>query len=125
MNTQITFHGLEHSDALEQRIATRARELQRFAPHVVSCHVSVQAETGRHQQGNLYSVHVRVRVPGGEIVASRDPGHNQAHEEVYVALRDAFDAVTRQLEDYLRRRRGDVKRHTRAPRAASAARSAR
>jgi ribosomal subunit interface protein len=123
MNLQITFHGLEHSDALAQRINDKARELERFAPHVVSCHVSVQAETGRHQQGNLFSVHVRVSVRGGEIVASRDPGRNHAHEEPYVAVRDAFDAATRQLEDYVRRRRGHVKRHEPDARAAFARRA--
>lgn len=119
MDTQITFHGLEPSDALAGRISARAQELERFAPHVVSCHVSVQAATGRHQQGNLYSVHIHLRVRGGEIAVSRDPGRNHAHEDAYVALRDAFDAATRQLEDYLRRRRGEVKR-SREPRAARA-----
>lgn len=116
MNTRITFHGLEPSEALSERIAQRTRELERFAPHVVSCHVSVQAATGRHQRGNLYSVHVHLGVRGGEIAASRDPGRNHAHEDAYVALRDAFDAVTRQLEDYLRRRRGEVKNHDGEPR---------
>ncbi|MEY2934779.1 MAG: hypothetical protein RL033_5528 [Pseudomonadota bacterium] len=108
---QITFHGLEHSDAIAERIRAKAQNLERFAPHVVSCHVSVQAETSRHHHGNLYSVHVSVRVPGSEIVASRDPGRNHAHEDVYVSLRDAFQAIYRQLEDYVRRRQGDVKRH--------------
>jgi ribosome-associated translation inhibitor RaiA len=73
--------------------------------------VTVQAETSRHHQGNLFSVHVSVRVPGSEIVASRDPGRNHAHEDVFVSLRDAFQAIFRQLEDYVRRRQGDVKRH--------------
>ncbi|MDX1488117.1 MAG: cold shock domain-containing protein, partial [Acidiferrobacterales bacterium] len=34
-----------------------------------------------------------------------------AHEDVYVALRDAFAAARRQLGDYARRRRGDTKVH--------------
>lgn len=115
MNTplQITFHGLEHSDAIEAKIRAKAQELERFAPHIVSCHVTVQLEAGRHHQGKLYSVHVRLTVPGGELAASRGPGRNHAHEDVYVSLRDSFNAATRQLEDYLRRQRRDVKQHDR------------
>jgi ribosome-associated translation inhibitor RaiA len=35
-------------------------------------------------------------------------------DDVYVSIRDAFDAARRQLEDYERRRRGQVKAHPRA-----------
>src|SRR5690606_9101707 len=35
----------------------------------------------------------------------------EPNEDVYVALRDAFDAAKRQLEDYGRRQRGEVKSH--------------
>lgn len=113
MNTplQITFHGLEHSDAIEEKIRVRVKELERFAPHIVSCHVTVQLESGRAHQGKIYSVHVRLRVPDGELVASREPGRNHAHEDVYVSLRDAFNAAARQLEDYVRRQRRAVKQH--------------
>jgi len=45
-------------------------------------------------------------VPGAELVAN----HTQ-HEDVYVAIRDAFDAMSRQLEDYARKQRGEVKTH--------------
>jgi hypothetical protein len=46
-------------------------------------------------------------VPGAELVANR-----AQDEDVYVAIRDAFGAITRQLEDFTRRQRGDVKTHT-------------
>jgi ribosomal subunit interface protein len=108
---QITFHGLEHSDAIEERIRAKAKELERFAPHIVSCHVTVELASSRHHQGKIFSVHVRLRVPDGELVASRESGRNHAHEDVYVSLRDAFNAATRQLEDYVRRQRRDVKQH--------------
>jgi cold shock CspA family protein len=37
---------------------------------------------------------------------------NRAHEDVYVAILDAFNAAGRQLEDHIRRLRGDVKAHS-------------
>jgi len=50
-------------------------------------------------------------------------GHNHqshAHEDVYVAIRDAFDAAKRRLEDYACLQRGDVKRHAQPQLAAQA-----
>lgn len=71
----------------------------------------VEAPHSHHRKGNLYHIRVDIGVPGGEIVANRDPAANGAHEDVYVAIRDAFDAAKRQLQDYARRQRGDVKTH--------------
>jgi len=54
-------------------------------------------------------------VPGGELVANREPDEHHAYSDVYVAIRDAFDAMRRQLEDYARRQRGQVKEHVPPP----------
>ena len=70
----------------------------------MSCRVAVEAQHRHKQQGKHYAVRLDVRVPGKEIVANRDH-----HEDVYVALREAFDAVRRQLEEYAHLQRGDVK----------------
>ncbi|MBI9019926.1 MAG: HPF/RaiA family ribosome-associated protein, partial [Verrucomicrobia bacterium] len=70
----------------------------------------------RHQlQGKLYRVSVDLTVPGGEIVASRVSDEHHAHEDAFVASRDAFDAVGRRLEDYVRRRKHRVKMHEAPP----------
>jgi ribosome-associated translation inhibitor RaiA len=42
-------------------------------------------------------------VPGKELVVSRDPGDVHAHKDVYVAIRDAFDAAERQLAEHGRK----------------------
>ena len=73
----------------------------------MSCRVTVKSP-GRHkQQGKHYAVHVDLKVVGGEIASTR---HHE-HEDVHVALRDAFDAVKRRLEDHVRRQRGQTKPH--------------
>ncbi|HYL25321.1 MAG TPA: HPF/RaiA family ribosome-associated protein [Burkholderiales bacterium] len=105
---QITFRNLAHSDTLEQLIRERAGKLQHFHPHLVSCRVAVEL-AGRHQQqGKQFVVRVDLKVPGAEIAVDR-----QHDEDPRVAVRDAFDAARRKLEDELRLLRGDVKRHTR------------
>jgi ribosome-associated translation inhibitor RaiA len=63
---------------------------------------------GRHKQhGKQFVVRIDLKVPGGEVAVNRE--HD---EDIQVALRDAFDAARRQLEDYSREQRGDVKRHS-------------
>jgi ribosomal subunit interface protein len=104
---QITVRDVPHSEALEGRIRDNADRLARFHSRITSCRVTVE-EAAKHQhQGRLFAVHVEVRVPGRDGVVSR----RHQHEDVYVALRDAFASVARQLEDVVREQRGDVKVH--------------
>lgn len=97
---KITFKGFGQSDAVTQRVLTEISGLEQFFPRIVACEVTLELSTKRHQQGNLFRVRVEIKVPGDELVAARDPHLHQAHEDLYVAIRDAFNACTRQLEDY-------------------------
>jgi ribosomal subunit interface protein len=108
---QVTFRNMEHSDALAKAVEEKMGKLERFYDQIVACHVVVDEPHRRHHKGKLYSVHLTVTLPQGEVVVSHDPQDNHAHEDPYVALRDAFNAAYRQLEDYQRRQRGDVKIH--------------
>jgi ribosomal subunit interface protein len=108
---QITFRNLDRSEAIEARVRERAESLEKFFDHITSCRVVVEAHHKHHRHGNHYHVRVDVTVPNGEVVASREPDEHHAYTDVYVAIRDAFDAVRRQLEDYGRRERRQVKAH--------------
>jgi ribosome-associated translation inhibitor RaiA len=80
--------------------------------------VAIESPHKHQYKGKLYHVVVDVHVPGKEIVVSRAPDDQQAHEDVYVAIRDAFDAARRQIQDYVRIRRGKVKAHEPPPQGA-------
>jgi len=108
---QITFRHMDSSDAVAARIRERSEELERFFDRIVSCRVVVECRHPRRQQGNLFRVRVDLKVPGDEIVVGRDTQAHHAHEDVYVAIRDAFDATRRLLEDHVRQGRGHVKLH--------------
>ena len=108
---QSAFRHMDSSDAVAARIRERAEELERFFDRIMSCRVVVECRHPRRQQGNLFRVRVDLKVPGREIVVGRDPAAHHAHEDVYVAIRDAFDTTRRLLEDYVREARGDVKLH--------------
>lgn len=108
---QVVFRNMEPSEAVEAKIRERCEKLDAFYEHIMSCRVMVEAQHKHHHQGNLYHVRVDLKVPEAELVASREPDQHHAYEDVYVAIRDAFDTIRRQLEDYVRRRRGQVKQH--------------
>jgi ribosomal subunit interface protein len=108
---QIIFHNMEPSDAVEANIKEKAAKLERFSEKITSCRVTVEAPHKHHHKGNIYHIAVDVTVPDAEIVVSRSPQDNHAHEDIYVAIRDAFNSARRQLEDYELKRRGKIKHH--------------
>jgi len=108
---EITYRDIEKSDAVEARVRDWVEKLERVYDRITRCEVTISQPHHRHRKGNAFSINVRLTVPGGEIVSSHDPGPDGAHEDVYVALRDAFLACRRQLEEHVRKLRRDVKVH--------------
>lgn len=108
---QITFRNVDASPAVEANIRDHAERLERFDDSIVSCRVVVGLQHRHHHQGKLYHVNIDLKVPGAELVSGRGSDQHHAHEDVYVAVRDAFDSLRRRLEDHARRERGDVKTH--------------
>jgi ribosomal subunit interface protein len=103
---QVTFRDMPQSDAVETRIREKTEKLERLYDRIMGCRVVVEMPQRHKHQGKLHSVRIDLTVPGAELVAN-----HTLHEDVYVAVRDAFAAIGRQLEDYLRRSRGEVKTH--------------
>jgi ribosomal subunit interface protein len=102
---------MEHSPALDARIRELCGKLENFHPKITSCHV-VLDEIDRHKaKGNLFEVRLDIHVPGREIVASK-----QQHQDAYAAVTEAFHVMERQLEEDIRKQRGEVKRHADTPR---------
>jgi ribosomal subunit interface protein len=108
---QVSFRNMDHSDAVEAQVRERAAKLENFFRRITSCRVVVEAPERRHRKGKLYHVRIELAVPGRELIVSRHPSQKHAHEDVYVAIRDAFDAARRQLEDHARKLAGKVKSH--------------
>ena len=98
---QITVREMPHSDAVEAAIRRKAASLDRVYARITAVRVTVEAPHHHHHQGNLYTVKLDITLPGGEIVVNRDHA-----EDVYVALRDAFQAARRQLIEHAERTQG-------------------
>lgn len=92
-----------------------AQQLERFCECMMSCRVVVEATHKHHARGNHYRVGIDVTVPDRELVANREPDEHHSYTDVYVAIRDSFDSMRRQLENYMRRRRREIKAHATPP----------
>lgn len=96
---QITLRGLAHSPALEAAIREKAAKLRQFYDPLTRCRVVVELPARHKRQGREFVVRLELKVPGGEIAI------NGAHDEdVHVALRDAFDAARRKLQEQAQHR---------------------
>jgi ribosomal subunit interface protein len=105
---QIVFHGMDRSDALEDAVRRKVDHLERFAGDILACRVVLDEVQKHKHQGRPFGVRIDLTVAGRELVVNR-----VEHEDVHIALRDAFDDMKRQLEDAVRQRRGDEKQHAR------------
>jgi ribosome-associated translation inhibitor RaiA len=107
---RIHFLDMPKSETVEAKILDRTSRLSRFSADIQKSEVWVRSPHGHHRKGRLYGIRIRLTVPGEEIDVDLQPDE----EDVYVSIRDAFDAARLKLEDYERRRRGEVKAHPRA-----------
>jgi ribosomal subunit interface protein len=112
----IQFRNMSASEAVDAAVRRRVAKLEHLAGQLISCRVTIEAPHRHHRQGNLFSVSVDLHQSGRETLANRTPQSSREHEDVYVALRDAFNAAKRQVIKHLRTQRGDVKRHSLLPR---------
>lgn len=111
LQPQITFRNLDPSESVRRQIEQRVAELGQYFDRIVACKVTVETIHPRRQEGRMFHVTVHLTVPGGDVVVKRDPAKHHAYEDIRVAVKEAFDATRRRLEDYVRRLNGRVKTH--------------
>jgi ribosome-associated translation inhibitor RaiA len=109
----VSFKGVPVSEVVRSACWNEAEKLDHYYDRITACHVTVSLPQ-RHRKGNHFDIHVRLLVPGGEIVVSHSPAEHDSDEKPQLAVREAFDETRRQLQDHVRRLRGDVKHHERS-----------
>lgn len=108
---EVSFANMDVSERVEAEVRRRVDRLQQFYGRINSCHVYVTAPHQSQRKGNAYEIHVEVRVPGRELAVTNSPGRMEAHQDVLLAVRDAFNAMERRLKRWKQRRTGEVKSH--------------
>jgi ribosomal subunit interface protein len=108
----ITSRGFPLTKAIENAIHDKANKLCTFFDRIISCRVIVFSPHKHHYKGNAYNVNIGIKVPGYDISVKREP-----HEDLYIAIREAFDAARRQLKVYARKRKQAERARNIQPRA--------
>ena len=128
---QIRYGNVEKTPEVEQWVREEAAKLDKYYDRITSCRVALEIPHAHREWGRTYRVRVDLGVPGEELVASHDPELAQskrlasprkiskkaqsdaenAYKDLHVAIRSAFKSIRRQLEDYVRRQRNELKLH--------------
>jgi hypothetical protein len=126
---QVTFRNIAHAEALESSVRERARELETYSSDILGCRVVVALPHHHHERGNRCHIRVELTTRGEPIIISHvpsrqgalqdieEPAHTReseldsVHRYAVVAIHESFDVARRRVQDYARRRRGDVKTH--------------
>ncbi|MEW6443100.1 MAG: HPF/RaiA family ribosome-associated protein [bacterium] len=109
---ELTFRDVRKTSALEAVVHNEAAKLERICPYLTSCSVSIERPHRHEQSGSPYRVRVYVRVPPGhELVARRESGEGDLHENLETVVRRAFRGLERQLREITEKQRGEVKIH--------------
>lgn len=103
---QITIRDIPNSDALKTRIEQKAKKLEQFCDHIISCRVVIEVPQKHQHNGKIYNVRIDLTVPQNEIVVNKIKDENAG-----IAIRNAFDAAKRRLQNYSKKIRGEVKAH--------------
>jgi ribosome-associated translation inhibitor RaiA len=108
---QIEFQGFTPTAPIREAIETHIAGLEKRYGRLTSCRIVVKGPGERHRNGGHYEVHLRLALPGGEIDVARAPDADERHSDLAFAVNDAFKRARRQLDEKVRRQRGEIKTH--------------
>lgn len=95
---QVVFHNIDQSAALTENVNKRIDKLRRFSPDIIGGRVVLDSPHNNHHKGKVFSVTVEIHTTGKEVIVRQGQHDRPAHEDIYVAVRDAFNVAERQLK---------------------------
>jgi cold shock CspA family protein/ribosome-associated translation inhibitor RaiA len=110
--SEVVFQNCEPSTELSSEVAQQLKRLEKFSPRITSCRVVIHGPKTRHRHGDVFKVDLWIAMPQHKdivVTKSRDDVPENTHP--LVAIRNAFAAAQRQIEDAAREMRGQVKVH--------------
>lgn len=97
---EIAFKGLDRSPAVEAKISEKIAKLQKHFDRMTHCRVVVAAPHKHVHKGKTYEIKIDIGIPGtAPLIVTHESAVGQAHEDLKIALRDAFESASRRLED--------------------------
>lgn len=95
---QVVYHNIDQTEAINDAVQKRIAKLERYCDRIINGRVVLDSPHNNHHKGKVYSVGLEVHTPNLEVIVNQDQHDNHAHEDLYVAIRDAFNAAERQLK---------------------------
>ena len=105
---QVVFHNIDQTDALADAVQKRIDKLERYCDQIITGRVVLDSPHNNHHKGKVYSVGLEIHTPTKEVRVNQEQHDNHAHEDLYIAIRDAFNVAERQLKSI-------DKKHRKAP----------
>ncbi|GAB5497997.1 MAG: hypothetical protein PsegKO_03080 [Pseudohongiellaceae bacterium] len=96
---QVTYHNIDQTEAINDAVNKRIAKLERYCDQIITGRVVLDCPHNNHHKGKVYSVGLEIHTPSKEVRVNQDQHDNHAHEDLYIAIRDAFNAAERQLKD--------------------------
>lgn len=110
---EITYRGVDKTEAIETLIHEKIAKLERVCDHISSCHIAVEKEQDRPRDRSPYRVRLDITVPPEhELAAESTMGHRTQYAELDTVIRDAFDKAWRQLRDLSKQQQEHAKGQT-------------
>jgi ribosomal subunit interface protein len=104
-DTKVVFRGIDHSQAVADAVQKRLEKLERYSDEIQSLKVTLDSPHNHHHKGKVYHVGVEAVIPNHDILVNHDQHDNHSHEDIYVAIRDAFNALERRIKSIYQKRR--------------------
>lgn len=105
---QVVFHNIDQSDALNESVQKRIEKLRRFSSDIIGGRVVLDSPHNNQHKGKVYSVAIEIHTSNKPVVVTQEQHDNHAHEDLYVAIRDAFNAAERQLKSVDKKHRKEA-----------------
>ena len=119
---EIHFHGIEKSEAIEERVRWKVSKLEKHFGRITRCRVVLEAPHRSPTKPKVYQIKIELSLPRQQpIVVSHEREGSHASEELLLALRDAFEAALRKVDGVATKitARSKLERGRRRPRTAA------
>ena len=96
---EIHFHGIEKSEAIEERVRWKVSKLEKHFGRMTRCRVVLEAPHRSPTKPKVFQIKIEISLPRRQpIVVSHEREGSHASEELLLALRDAFEAALRKVD---------------------------
>ena len=95
---QVVYHNIDQTEAISDAVQKRIDKLERYCDQIINGRVVLDSPHNNHHKGKVYSVTLEIHTPTLEVRVNQDQHDNHAHEDLYVAIRDAFNVAERQFK---------------------------